>query len=227
MKTLLVPIHRAGWPFIALFAAGTVALNMVSDTLGIVGAVLTLWCVYFFRDPDRVTPAREGLIVSPADGVVQMIDKAPPPEELNMGADPRWRVCVFMNVFNVHVNRIPISGTLTALNYRPGKFLNASLDKASEFNERQSLRLGLAGGGDLAFVQIAGLVARRILCDVREGQDVKTGERFGMIRFGSRVDVYLPDGIEPLVAVGQSSVAGETVIADIQTKEPARAGEIR
>ncbi len=191
---------------------------MVSDGLGIAGVVLTLWCVYFFRDPDRVTPARDGLIVSPADGVVQLIDKAPPPAELDMGDDPRTRVCVFMNVFNVHVNRIPIDGTLTALSYRPGKFLNASLDKASELNERQSLRLTMADGRDIAFVQIAGLIARRILCDVALGQTVKAGERFGMIRFGSRVDVYLPDGVEPLVSAGQTSVAGETVIADMNTK---------
>jgi phosphatidylserine decarboxylase len=223
----MVPIHRAGWPFIALFAAGTVALNMYSDALGLIGVVLTLWCVYFFRDPERITPVREGLIISPADGVVQMIDKAPPPKELDMGDKDRWRVCVFMNVFNVHVNRIPIGGTVTALNYRPGKFLNASLDKASELNERQSLGLTLANGKDIAFVQIAGLVARRILCDVTEGQEMKTGERFGMIRFGSRVDVYLPDGVKPLVAVGQTAIAGETMIADIQAKEPARAGEIR
>jgi phosphatidylserine decarboxylase len=223
----MVPIHRAGWPFIALFAAGTVALNMYSDALGLIGVVLTLWCVYFFRDPERITPVREGLIISPADGVVQMVDKAPPPKELDMGDKDRWRVCVFMNVFNVHVNRIPIGGTVTALNYRPGKFLNASLDKASELNERQSLGLTLANGKDIAFVQIAGLVARRILCDVTEGQEMKTGERFGMIRFGSRVDVYLPDGVKPLVAVGQTAIAGETMIADIQAKEPARAGEIR
>ena len=227
MKTLLVPIHPAGWPFIALFAAGTVALNLFSDALGIVGVVLTLWCVYFFRDPERITPVREGLIISPADGVVKMIDKAPPPKELNMGDKDRWRICVFMNVFNVHVNRIPISGTVTALNYRPGKFLNASLDKASELNERQSLGLTLDGGKDIAFVQIAGLVARRILCDVTEGKEMKTGERFGMIRFGSRVDVYLPDGVKPMVAVGQTAIAGETVIADIQAKEPVRAGETR
>ncbi len=220
MKTLLVPIHRAGWPFIALFAAGAVGLNMVSDTLGIAGVVLTLWCVYFFRDPDRVTPTREGLIISPADGVVQLIDKAAPPPELDMGDEPRPRVCVFMNVFNVHVNRVPIDGTLTALSYRPGKFLNASLDKASELNERQSLRLTMNDGRDIAFVQIAGLVARRILCDVTQGQEVKAGERFGMIRFGSRVDVYLPDGVEPMVAVGQTSVAGETVIADLNAKKP-------
>ena len=227
MKTLLVPIHPAGWPFIALFAAGTVALNLFSDALGIAGVVLTLWCVYFFRDPERITPVREGLIISPADGVVKMIDKAPPPKELNMGDKDRWRICVFMNVFNVHVNRIPISGTVTALNYRPGKFLNASLDKASELNERQSLGLTLDGGKDIAFVQIAGLVARRILCDVTEGKEMKTGERFGMIRFGSRVDVYLPDGVKPMVAIGQTAIAGETVIADIQAKEPVRAGETR
>jgi len=226
-KTVLVPIHRAGWPFIALFAAGAVALNFVSGALGIAGAVLTLWCVYFFRDPDRVTPARDGLIISAADGVVQLIDQAAPPAELDMGEEPRTRVCVFMNVFNVHVNRIPTDGTLTALSYRPGKFVNATLDKASELNERQSLRLTMADGRDIAFVQIAGLVARRILCDVAQGQTVKAGERFGMIRFGSRVDVYLPAGVESLVAVGQTSVAGETVIADIRAKEPARAGETR
>ncbi len=214
MKTLLVPIHRAGWPFIAIFAVAAIVLNTISEALGLVGVVLTLWCVYFFRDPDRVTPAREGLIVSPADGVVQLIDRAAPPGELEMGDSKRWRVCVFMNVFNVHVNRIPIAGTLSKLSYRPGKFLNASLDKASEFNERQSLSLDLGDGRDMAFVQIAGLVARRILCDVSEGQSVKTGERFGMIRFGSRVDVYLPDGVEPLVSTGQASIAGETVIAD-------------
>ena len=203
------------------------ALNLFSGALGIAGVVLTLWCVYFFRDPERITPVREGLIISPADGVVKMIDKAPPPKELNMGDKDRWRICVFMNVFNVHVNRIPISGTVTALNYRPGKFLNASLDKASELNERQSLGLTLDGGKDIAFVQIAGLVARRILCDVTEGKEMKTGERFGMIRFGSRVDVYLPDGVKPMVAVGQTAIAGETVIADIQAKEPVRAGETR
>jgi phosphatidylserine decarboxylase len=204
-----------------------VALYLFSVALGIAGVVLTLWCVYFFRDPERITPVREGLIISPADGVVKMIDKAPPPKELNMGDKDRWRICVFMNVFNVHVNRIPISGTVTALNYRPGKFLNASLDKASELNERQSLGLTLDGGKDIAFVQIAGLVARRILCDVTEGKEMKTGERFGMIRFGSRVDVYLPDDVKPMVAVGQTAIAGETVIADIQAKEPVRAGETR
>ena len=197
MKTLFVPIHRAGWPFIALFALAALVLGTFSTALGAIVWVLTVWCVYFFRDPDRVTPVRDGLIISPADGVVKKIDAAAPPAELELGDKPRSRIAVFMNVFDVHVNRVPIGGTITGLNYRPGKFLNASLDKASEFNERQNLRVTMADGRDVAFVQIAGLIARRILCDVAEGQAVRTGERFGMIRFGSRVDVYLPDGVEP------------------------------
>ncbi|MEE9316885.1 MAG: phosphatidylserine decarboxylase [Rhodospirillales bacterium] len=227
LKTLFVPIHRAGWPFIALFAVAALVLGTFSTALGAIGWVLTVWCVYFFRDPDRVTPVRDGLIISPADGTVQKIDDAPPPAELEMGDKPRSRIAIFMNVFDVHVNRVPIGGTITGLNYRPGKFLNASLDKASEFNERQTLRVTMADGRDVAFVQIAGLIARRILCDVAEGQAVRTGERFGMIRFGSRVDVYLPDGVEPLVAVGQRAVAGETVLADVRAQETARPGEVR
>ena len=227
MKTPLVPIHRAGWPFIALFAAAAIVMAAFSELLGFAGTVLTVWCVYFFRNPDRVTPERDGLIISPADGIVQMIDQAAPPKELGMGEGLRSRVAVFMNVFDVHVNRVPLGGTITALHYRPGKFLNASLDKSSEFNDRQSLRLPMADGRDMAFVQIAGLIARRILCDVAEGQTVKTGERFGMICFGSRVDIYLPEGVEPLVAVGQRSVAGETVFADIRAQEPARTGRVR
>lgn len=227
LKTILVPIHRDGWPFIGLFAAIAVGLALVAQPLGWLGAVLTAWSAYFFRNPDRVTPARAGLVVSPADGVVQLVDRAPPPAELDMGETPRHRVAVFMNVFNVHVNRIPCDGTVTAASYRPGKFVNASLDKASEFNERQSLRIGIAGGHDLACVQIAGLVARRIRCDVGEGTPVRAGQRFGLIRFGSRLDVYLPEGVAPLVAVGQRTVAGETVIADLNSDEPARAGEVR
>lgn len=227
MKTPLVPIHRAGWPFIALFAAAAIVMAAFSELLGFAGTVLTVWCVYFFRNPDRVTPERDGLIISPADGIVQMIDQTAPPKELGMGEGLRSRVAVFMNVFDVHVNRVPLGGTITALHYRPGKFLNASLDKSSEFNERQSLRLTMADGRDMVFVQIAGLIARRILCDVTEGQTVKTGERFGMICFGSRVDIYLPEGVEPLVAVGQRSVAGETVFADIRAQEPARTGRVR
>jgi len=224
LKTVFVPIHPAGWPFIAIFACGAVLLFWWMMPAGFVGLVLTVWCIYFFRDPARTTPTRDGLVISPADGVVQSIQSAVPPEELDMGTEPRTRVAVFMNVFDVHVNRAPVSGTITAAAYRPGKFLNASLDKASEFNERQSLKITTDDGADVAFIQIAGLVARRILCQVKEGDKLGAGERFGMIRFGSRVDVYLPDGTEPLVAIGKRAVAGETVLADLKSSEPARAG---
>ena len=230
LKIVLVPINPAGWPFIGLFAAITIGLFQVSDLFGWVGVILTVWCVYFFRDPDRTTPTRDGLYISPADGVVQLIDSAVPPPELGMGDAARPRVCVFMNVFNVHVNRIPIDGEIKTIAYRPGRFFNASLDKASEYNERMSIRMTPAGakeGGDIAFVQSAGLVARRIKCDLIESQAVKAGERFGLIRFGSRVDTYLPDGVTPMVCVGQSTVAGETVIADATTSEVARQGEVR
>ena len=227
LKSVLVPIHSAGWPFIAAFALVALILGAFAEGLGVIGALATAWCIYFFRDPDRVTPVREGLIVSPADGLVQAVDEAPPPAELHMGATPRRRVCIFMNVFDVHVNRIPSDGTVSGLAYRAGTFVNASLDKASADNERQSIRITRADGHDLAVVQIAGLIARRILCRLREGQIVRAGERFGMIRFGSRVDVYLPDGVESLVAPGQRSVAGETVIADIRAQEIPRAGEVR
>ena len=226
-KSIRAPIHRAGWPFIGLFAVATLGLATVAEPLAWVGAAFTAWCVYFFRDPDRVTPTRQGLIVSPADGVVQTVDRAVPPEELDMGPASRPRVGIFMNVFNIHVNRVPCDGTVTRLAYRPGKFFNASLDKASQFNERQGVRLTMAEGIDMAFVQIAGLVARRIVCHLKEGQEVRAGERFGLIRFGSRVDVYLPEGVAPLVAPGQQAVAGETVIADIRAQEAARGGERR
>ncbi len=227
-ETIQIPrIHRAGWPFIGVFAAVTAALFLVSEPIGLVGVVLTLWCVWFFRDPERVTPTRPGLVVAAADGVVQAVDRAPPPPELGMGDAPRPRVGVFMNVFDVHVNRIPVDGTVDALAYHPGQFLNASFDKASTLNERQSLRLRTGEGQDLAVVQIAGLVARRILCHATEGQAVRAGQRYGMIRFGSRVDIYLPDGVAPLVALGQRTVAGETVIADIRAQEAAREGERR
>jgi phosphatidylserine decarboxylase len=227
LKIVLVPINTAGWPFISLFAAATIGLFMLSVPLGWVGVILTLWCTYFFRDPNRVTPTRSGLIISPADGIVQLIDRAVPPRELDMGDKERSRVCVFMNVFNVHVNRVPIDGEITKISYRPGSFFNASLDKASEYNERMSLRLKITEDKDIAFVQIAGLVARRIKCDVVEGQPVKAGERFGLIRFGSRVDVYLPEGVNPMVCVGQSAFAAETIIADVQASEAIRDGEVR
>jgi phosphatidylserine decarboxylase len=227
LKPILVPIHRDGWPFVAGFAVAAIVLALLWAPLGWVGAILTGWCAYFFRDPPRITPTRAGLVISPADGIVQMMQPAVPPAELGLGPQPLTRVSVFMNVFNVHVNRIPVEGAVANLAYRPGKFFNASLDKASEFNERQAIALRLADGRALAVVQIAGLVARRIRCDLRPSQAVRTGERFGLIRFGSRVDVYLPDGVAPLVALGQTTIAGETVIADLAAAEPARHGEER
>lgn len=227
MKSVLVPINPAGWPFIAIFAVVALVLAYIAEPLGWVGVVLTLWCVYFFRDPDRVTPTRAGLVIAPADGRICLIDEAVPPAELDMGDEARPRVCIFMNVFNVHVNRAPMDGSITKLAYRPGKFLNADMDKASDLNERQSLRMKTADGHDIAFVQIAGLVARRIICQVHEGATLKAGERFGLIRFGSRVDVYLPHGTAPLVSAGQLTIAGESVLADLTSKEVARTGEIR
>ncbi len=204
-----------------------VALAAVAQPLGWIGAILTTWCTYFFRDPDRLTPTRDGLVICPADGLVQAISAAAPPPELDMGDEPRPRISIFMDVFDVHVNRVPCDGTVRTIRYHPGKFFNASLDKASEHNERQCYRLQLPSGEDLAFVQIAGLIARRIKCFVAEGQAVKAGERFGLIRFGSRVDVYLPNGTAPLVAVGQRTLAGETVLADFLTKEPPRDAVVR
>jgi phosphatidylserine decarboxylase len=227
VRSVLVPIHPEGWRFIGIFALITLVVGFFWPPLLFIGGVLTAWCAYFFRNPDRITPTREGLVISPADGVVQMIEPSPPPPELEMGDAPLTRVSVFMNVFNVHVNRAPADGRIEKLAYRPGKFLNASLDKASEHNERQSVRMKLADGRDIAFVQIAGLVARRILIWVEEGQKLAAGERFGLIRFGSRVDVYLPDGVAPLVCVGQIAVAGETVIADSAADESPREGEQR
>ncbi|NQW01178.1 MAG: phosphatidylserine decarboxylase [Rhodospirillales bacterium] len=227
LKTVFVPINRAGWPFIAIFALVAAGLWYWHFAAGLVGCVLTLWCIYFFRDPDRFTPTREGLVICPADGVVQSVVRAVPPPELEMGDTPRTRIAVFMNVFDVHVNRVPIDGKITKVSYRPGKFFNASLDKASIDNERMSLKVTSDDGTEIGFVQIAGLVARRILCHAKVGDSYRAGERFGMIRFGSRVDVFLPDGIEPLVCVGQTTLAAETVLADLKSSEKARDGEIR
>jgi phosphatidylserine decarboxylase len=183
--------------------------------------------VFFVRDPDRLTPTRAGLVVSPADGVVQMVAEAPPPPELDMGPDPLPRISVFMNVFNCHVNRSPVDGRVMKLAYRPGKFLNASLDKASEHNERQAVLIRSSDGRDIACIQIAGLVARRILCDLTLDQDIRAGQRIGMIRFGSRVDLYLPKGVTPLAVPGQTAVAGETVFADLTRQEAIWQGETR
>lgn len=227
LQPLIFPVHRAGWPFILAFAAGSFVLWLIWSPLGVVGAALTVWCLFFFRDPQRRTPTRPGLVLSPADGVVQMVVDAAPPPELDMGTEPLSRISVFMNVFNCHVNRSPVDGKVVKLAYRPGKFLNASLDKASEHNERQAVRIRSSDGRDFACVQIAGLVARRILCDLNPDQEIRAGERIGMIRFGSRVDVYLPKGITPVAVPGQIAVAGETVFADLTRNEPAWQGEIR
>jgi phosphatidylserine decarboxylase len=220
-------LAQEGWPFVVGALVVAVVLGWLWTPLGWLGLVLTAWVAYFFRDPDRVTPTRLGLIVSPADGEVSLIANVPPPPELGMGAEPRPRVSIFLNIFDVHVNRVPADGTVAALDYRPGKFVNAALDKASEDNERMSVRLTMSDGRDIAFVQIAGLIARRIKCTLRNGQAVRAGERYGLIRFGSRLDVYLPAGVAPLVAVGQRAVAGETVLADTASGEGPRAGEIR
>jgi phosphatidylserine decarboxylase len=220
----LVPLHPEGWRFVALFALVTIVLFWIWPPFGYLGIIATMWCAFFFRDPARVTPDRDGLMVSPADGVVQMIVSAPPPPELMMGDAPMTRISVFMNVFNVHVNRMPIAGTVLDKVYTPGQFLNASLDKASVFNERTAVRLQMKDGREIAVVQIAGLVARRIRCDAERNQSYKTGERFGLIRFGSRLDIYLPDGVNPMVITGQTTLAGETVLADLASQEPARQG---
>ncbi|MDD5586016.1 MAG: phosphatidylserine decarboxylase [Alphaproteobacteria bacterium] len=225
-------IHPAGWPFIGLFALATLVLALFGWPWFFLGIVLTAWCVYFFRDPARVTPSRTGLIVSPADGCVVSVGTVMPDPGLGLGGNPCVRISIFLNVFDVHVNRCPADGKVSHAVYRAGKFFNASLDKASADNERMALAITLTGnhpyaGQGLGFVQIAGLIARRIVCTAKLGQDIKAGERYGLIRFGSRADVYLPSGLQPLVAVGQRMIGGETVLADCLSAEAARQGEVR
>jgi phosphatidylserine decarboxylase len=227
MKTILAPIHPAGWPFIALFSVVTLILFLVFPTLGFIGLILTCWCIYFFRNPHRVTPENKGLIVSPGDGIVTKIEKAIPPHELKWTKKPLTRISIFLNVFDVHVNRIPVDGVITRIQYHPGKFINASLDKASEFNERNSLLIQTPDGQEVLVVQIAGLIARRILCEKRAGENVKAGETFGIIRFGSRVDLYLPEGVVPQVLEGQRMIGGETIMADLLASIPQRLGKAR
>ena len=217
---MTLPIHREGWLFIALFAAINILAFLFSLWLGVILLPLTIWCVAFFRDPERITPDEPGLIICPADGRMLPLVDAVPPLELGLGQRARPRLSIFMNVFNVHVNRNPISGTVIAKSYRPGKFFNASFDKASINNERMSLSVrpeGNDGTHDLAVVQIAGLVARRIVCDLVQGQGVRRGARFGIIRFGSRVDVYLPPATTVLAQEGQFVRAGETILARFDT----------
>jgi phosphatidylserine decarboxylase len=212
---VLAPPHPAGRPFIL----GGLIVVMLGLALGPwlawLGLLFTLFCLFFFRDPERVPPGRSGTVVAPADGRVVSVMPAVPPAELGLGAMPRWRVSTFLNVLNVHVNRVPADGIITRIAYRHGSFMNASMDKASEANERNAISLRLPDGREIAVVQIAGLIARRIVCDLREGDTVHAGQRFGIIRFGSRTDLYLPEGVRPLIALGQTMVGGETVIAEL------------
>jgi len=211
---VMVPIHQEGHKFVGVFFIVSLLLGyFIYTPLGWVGLILTLWCLYFFRNPDRVIPLEEGVLVSPADGTVCSVTEAPPPAELGMGSEPRTRITIFLSVFNVHVNRTPAAGEVTSVAYVPGKFLNAAAPNASEENERQLVRMTTEDGKDIAFAQVAGLVARRILCDLKEGNIVKRGEVFGLIRFGSRTDIYLDKDQVAKVLVGQTMIGGETIIA--------------
>ena len=213
VRSALVPVHPDGVKFVAIFASATVLLAFLVGQTGFwIGAILTAWCVYFFRDPERVTRLDEAFVVSPADGIISAIGPARPPIELGLGKDDMLRVSIFMNVFSVHVNRVPIPGRVKRAVRKAGKFLNAELDKASRENERAGLVIE-GQHGTIGVVQVAGLVARRILFWKEEGQIVEQGERFGLIRFGSRLDVYLPENCYTRVALGQVAVAGETVLA--------------
>ncbi len=215
VRMVLAPPHPAGRPFIIGGVVAIVLGLVVGAWLAWLGLTFTLFCLYFFRDPERVPPDRPGAVLAAADGRVVLVGPAVPPAELGIGTAPRPRIAIFLSVLDVHVNRVPVDGTITRIAYRHGKFLNASLDKASEDNERNALAIRLPDGREMAVVQIAGLIARRILCDVRQGDAVRAGERFGIIRFGSRTDIYLPEGIEPLVTVGQIMIGGETVVAQL------------
>jgi phosphatidylserine decarboxylase len=215
LKNFFPPINTAGYPFIILFALFALILSLISDFLGWIGVILTLWCVYFFRDPERVIPEKKNIIISPADGKILFAGPSKAPENLS---DNKQRdlnkVSIFMNIFNVHVNRIPISGKVIWLKYVPGTFLNASLDKSSEDNERMIVKIEVSKGIFIYVVQIAGLIARRIKCDLTENESVTIGQRYGLIRFGSRVDVYFPKDFNVLVNKGQTSISGETILAD-------------
>ena len=219
IRQQLTPIHREGYPFIAGFAVATLVLFWLCPPLGWLGAIATSWCVYFFRDPSRVTPIGEGIVVAPADGRVCQVVNVVPPRELELGERPLPRVSIFMSVFNCHINRSPVAGRIERIVYRTGKFISADLDKASEDNERNAFVIVAGGGERLAVIQIAGLIARRIVCFAREGDGLGAGQRIGMIRFGSRVDVYLPEGARVLGGEGQIAIAGETVIADLGARE--------
>jgi phosphatidylserine decarboxylase len=225
VRSQLAPIHPQGYPFIGGFALASLILFFIWTPLGWIGTLATAWCAYFFRDPIRVTPLREGLVVSPADGRVSRVVNAVPPPELGLSERPLPRISIFMSVFDCHVNRSPMSGRIERMVYRAGKFINADLDKASEDNERNALIIATPRVR-IGVVQIAGLVARRIVPFVREGQTIVAGDRIGMIRFGSRLDVYLPEGGRALVAEGQTAIAGETVLADLAVNDVGRSYKV-
>ena len=215
IRQQLTPIHREGYPFIAGFAVATLVLFWLWPPLSWLGVIATSWCVYFFRDPSRITPIRDGIVVAPADGRVSQVVSAVPPRELELGERPLPRVSIFMSVFDCHINRSPVAGRIERIVYRAGKFISADLDKASEDNERNAFVIVTGSGQRLAVIQIAGLIARRIVCFAREGDSLGAGQRIGMIRFGSRVDVYFPEGARVLAGEGQIAIAGETLIADL------------
>ncbi len=218
-------IHPEGWRFVGIFAFVALIMMLFSQFAGWIGLILTVWCFYFFRNPKRMTPIREGLLVSPADGKVVIVKEVVPPAELEMGTDPLVRISVFLNIFDVHINRIPMDGIVKRVIYHSGRFFNAALDKASEYNERNTIVIDTEFG-DVAFVQIAGLIARRIRCDVIEGDRVAVGSQYGLIRFGSRMDIFLPKGMNPQVCVGQRVIAGESILADFKSDEGPRQGRI-
>jgi phosphatidylserine decarboxylase len=222
IRKQFVPIHPEGYPFIGGFALASLVLFWLWSPLGWLGTFATLWCTYFFRDPARVTPVRDGIVVAPADGRVSQLVNAVPPQELGLGARPLPRISIFMSVFDCHVNRSPVAGRIERIIYRAGKFISADLDKASEDNERNAFLIATGSGQRIAVIQIAGLVARRIVTFAHEGEAIAAGQRIGLIRFGSRVDVYLPEATRPLAAEGQTAIAGETVLADLRAAEPLR-----
>lgn len=213
VRNTIVPIHKEGYVFVGAFFVGSLVLGWIAEPLFWIGLLLTAWCAYFFRDPERVTPQDDDLVISPADGRVSAIQMVVPPQELELGTEPLLRISVFMNVFNCHVNRAPVRGRIANIAYRAGTFQNAELDKASEDNERNGLVIE-SRHGRIGVVQIAGLVARRIVCWANVNEPVDAGERFGLIRFGSRLDVFLPAGAQSRVTVGQTAIAGETVLAE-------------
>ncbi len=215
ITSFFVPIHKDGYKFVAAFAVGALLLSWVSEPLGWIGVLATLWCAYFFRDPERFPPQGKGLVIAPADGRISAIEEVVSPKELDLDSEKRTRISIFLSVFDVHINRSPVAGKITKIVYVPGKFLNAELDNASEENERQCLTLETGNGTRVGCVQIAGLIARRIVTFVQQGATVDTGERFGLIRFGSRTDIYLPPGTKPVVRVGQTAIGGETILADM------------